>query len=224
MGVAQGWAARGLRRRPRLRGLPRCRASPSRSGRPRPARRPVRSRIPGTHLGGPGPSRGRPHALRRGPSHRTWPRIGPLFVRPLAHASPADRPRPLAVCQKPIAVNPWLRIIAWRWPAPAPRRRLAGAVAACREAIRLNPELSEARSLLVQCYLRVHELDKADTEFQICSASTPPAAKSGSNGTRDRSGRCRGHRLRDESLFRKCHLSPEWGRDRKARGVSPEYR
>ena len=44
------------------------------------------------------------------------------------------------------------------WPA---------AVAACREAIRLNPELFEARSLLVQCYLRAHLPEQADAEFQI---------------------------------------------------------
>ena len=44
------------------------------------------------------------------------------------------------------------------WPA---------AIAACREALRLNPDLFEARSLLVQCYLRSRELDKADAEFQI---------------------------------------------------------
>jgi len=70
--------------------------------------------------------------------------------------------------QKTIAVNPWqsdyhlalagVRGQAGDWP---------GAVAACREAIRLNPELFEARSLLVQCYLRSHEPDKADAEFQI---------------------------------------------------------
>ena len=70
--------------------------------------------------------------------------------------------------QKAIAVNPWrshYRLAlagacyqAGDWP---------GAVAACREAIRLNPELFEARSLLVQCYLRSHEPDKADAEFQV---------------------------------------------------------
>ena len=70
--------------------------------------------------------------------------------------------------QKAIAVNPWrsdYRLAlagvccqAGDWP---------GAVAACREAIRLNPELFEARSLLVQCYLRSREPDKADAEFQI---------------------------------------------------------
>jgi tetratricopeptide (TPR) repeat protein len=43
------------------------------------------------------------------------------------------------------------------WPA---------AVAACREAIRLNPELFEARTLLVRCYLRCHQPQKADAEFQ----------------------------------------------------------
>jgi hypothetical protein len=44
------------------------------------------------------------------------------------------------------------------WPAAA---------AACRDAIRLNPELVEARSLLVQSYLGSHESHKADAEFQV---------------------------------------------------------
>ncbi len=70
--------------------------------------------------------------------------------------------------QKAIAVDPWQSIHRLRlaencyqagdWP---------GAVAACREALRLNPELFEARSLLIQCYLRSREFDKADAEFQI---------------------------------------------------------
>ena len=41
------------------------------------------------------------------------------------------------------------------------------AVAACREAIRLNPDLFEARSLLIRSYLRSREFVKADAEFQI---------------------------------------------------------
>ena len=78
---------------------------------------------------------------------------------------PDSRARPL---QKTIALYPWCsdyRLALARvcrqagdWP---------GAVAACREAIRLNPELFEARSLLVQCCLRSHEPDKADAELQI---------------------------------------------------------
>jgi predicted CXXCH cytochrome family protein len=76
-----------------------------------------------------------------------------------------DRAR--AALQKTIAVSPWrsdyrlgLARICFRagdW---------ATAVAACREAIRLNPELLEARSLLVQCYLRSHEHDRADAELR----------------------------------------------------------
>ena len=71
-------------------------------------------------------------------------------------------------CKKTIAVNPWPSIYrlavahncyrAGDWP---------GAAAACREALRLNPDLVEARSLLVQCYVRSREPDKADAEFQI---------------------------------------------------------
>jgi len=72
-----------------------------------------------------------------------------------------------ATLQRTIAVNPWrsdyrlalvkVCIQAGDWP---------GAIAACREAIRLNPDLVEARSLLVECYLRSGEPAQADAEFQ----------------------------------------------------------
>jgi cytochrome c-type biogenesis protein CcmH/NrfG len=69
--------------------------------------------------------------------------------------------------EKAIAVDPWRseyhRILArvcfrardWR-----------AAVAACREAIRLNPDSLDARSLLVQSYLHSHQPEKADAEFR----------------------------------------------------------
>ena len=41
------------------------------------------------------------------------------------------------------------------------------AIAACRSAIRLNPELFEARALLIQSYLRAREPDKAESELGI---------------------------------------------------------
>jgi tetratricopeptide (TPR) repeat protein len=73
-----------------------------------------------------------------------------------------------AAFQKTIAVNPWssdYHLALARncsrigdWPA---------AIAACREALRLNPELFDARSLLVQCYLWSNQPDKAEAEFQI---------------------------------------------------------
>jgi len=73
-----------------------------------------------------------------------------------------------AALQKTIAINLWkseyrlalARICAQTgdWPA---------AIAACREAIRINPELVEARSLLIQCYLWSNEPDKAESELQI---------------------------------------------------------
>ena len=72
-----------------------------------------------------------------------------------------------AALQEAIDVSPWrsdyrlalARICAQAgdWP---------GAVAACREAIRLNPDLLEARSLLVQCYLRSGASAEADAEFR----------------------------------------------------------
>jgi hypothetical protein len=69
--------------------------------------------------------------------------------------------------QETIAVAPWRsdhRLALARvcsqaedWP---------GAVSACRAALRLNPELLEARSLLIQGYLGSHQPEKADAEFQ----------------------------------------------------------
>jgi Flp pilus assembly protein TadD len=77
------------------------------------------------------------------------------------------RPEPAqAALRKTIAVDPWRSeyhlalaqacTMARDWP---------GAIAACREAIRLNPELIEARSLLVECYLHSHEPENAEAEF-----------------------------------------------------------
>jgi Flp pilus assembly protein TadD len=70
--------------------------------------------------------------------------------------------------QRTIAVDPWrseyhlaLAGACYQtgdWPA---------AVAACREAIRLNPELRAARTLMVRAYLRSHEPEKAESEFQV---------------------------------------------------------
>jgi tetratricopeptide (TPR) repeat protein len=78
------------------------------------------------------------------------------------------------VLQQTIAVNPWRSDFRWAlagvycqtgdWP---------GAVAACREAIRLNPELFEARSLLIQCYLWSNEPDKAAAELQVLLSFYP---------------------------------------------------
>lgn len=72
-----------------------------------------------------------------------------------------------AMLQKTIAVNPWrsdyrlalARICsqAGDWP---------GAIAACREAIQLDPNWSDPRSLLVECFLRANEREKADAEFR----------------------------------------------------------
>jgi Flp pilus assembly protein TadD len=66
-----------------------------------------------------------------------------------------------------IAVNPWrsdYRLALARYSAQA--GDWPGAAEACREAIRLNPELFEARSLLVQGYLRSGAPEQADAEFR----------------------------------------------------------
>ena len=168
MGVAQGWAARGLKASPQvarlaaMQGLPLLEAAV----RDRPDDLSARE-----FLGHTFEILGRPEdalnvfeaVLRVEPSRelvlRSSGRVLTFLGRPeLARSQ----------FQKAIEVNPWrshYRLAlagacsqAGDWP---------GAVAACREAIRLNPELFEARSLLVQCYLRSHEPDKADAEFQI---------------------------------------------------------
>jgi tetratricopeptide (TPR) repeat protein len=76
--------------------------------------------------------------------------------------------------EKAIAIDPWRSDY---------RRELAhvcyqagdwvGAVAACGAAIRLNPELLDARSLLVQVYLRSHQPEQADAEFQTLLSFFP---------------------------------------------------
>ncbi len=75
--------------------------------------------------------------------------------------------RARSVFETAIAVNPWCSDY---------RAALAqvcydsgdwsGAVAACQAAIRLNPELPAARSLLIQSFLRSRQPEKADAELQ----------------------------------------------------------
>jgi len=70
--------------------------------------------------------------------------------------------------RKTIAVNPWrsdYRLALARFTAQA--GDWAGAVAACREAIRLNPDWLDARSFLVECLVHADEPKAADAEFQV---------------------------------------------------------
>jgi tetratricopeptide (TPR) repeat protein len=73
-----------------------------------------------------------------------------------------------AALEKTIAISPWrsdYRLGLAR--VCSQTGDWAGAVAACREAIRLDPESIDARSLLVQCYLQSHEPNRADAELQV---------------------------------------------------------
>ena len=85
--------------------------------------------------------------------------------RLLADLQRLERAR--SVFEKAIAVNPWRSDYR---PALAQvcyeAGDWSGAVAACQAAIRLNPELFAARSLLIQSFLRSHQPEKADAEFQ----------------------------------------------------------
>jgi tetratricopeptide (TPR) repeat protein len=72
-----------------------------------------------------------------------------------------------SVLQTAIALDPWRsKYHAAMAQANAQRGDLPGAIRSCREAIRLNPELLFARSLLVQCYLRSHQTEEANAAFQ----------------------------------------------------------
>jgi tetratricopeptide (TPR) repeat protein len=89
----------------------------------------------------------------------------PYLARTLAGQGRPDLAA--AALRELIAVNPWrseYRLALARNCAQA--RDWPGAVESCREAIRLNPELFEARSLLVLGYLGSGEPDKADAEFR----------------------------------------------------------
>jgi Flp pilus assembly protein TadD len=169
MGVAQGWAVRNLRasspevaKVAATQGLPLLEAAV----RDRPDDLSARESL-GHVLG----ILGRPDDALK--AFEAILRIEPgrelalrAYARVLARLERLDLAR--SAMLKAIAVNPWqsdyhlalasLCYKAGDWPA---------AVAACRDAIRLNPELVEARSLLVQCYLRSREPDKADAEFQL---------------------------------------------------------
>ncbi len=178
MGVAQGWAARNLKASPRIaklaatQGLPLLEAAV----RDRPDDLSAREFLGHIFevLGRPDDALGAfEGVLRIEPNRELALRSsGRLLTR-------LQRPQlARSEFQKAIAVNPWRSLYrlalanacyqAGDWP---------GAVAACREAIRLNPELFEARSLLVQCYLRSREFDKADAEFQILLRFYPASSE-----------------------------------------------
>jgi predicted CXXCH cytochrome family protein len=167
-GVAQGWAARKLKASPQvarlaaMQGLPLLEAAV----RDRPDDLPAREFL-GHVLETLGRLEDALHAFE-----------GVLAIDPRQEVAIRSSGRLLARLQRPelaqaafrtaIAVDPWRSehhmalafscYEAGDWPE---------AVAACREAIRLNPELFAARSLLVRCLLQSREPDKADAEFQV---------------------------------------------------------
>ncbi len=73
-----------------------------------------------------------------------------------------------SVLQKAIAVNPWsLGLSRGDGPGLLPRPAIGPEPSRLAQAaIRLNPELVAARSLLIQGFLRSHQPEKADAEFQ----------------------------------------------------------
>ncbi len=168
MGVAQGWAARNLRASPEvarfaaMHGLPLL----EKAVRDRPDDLAARESL------------GHVFAILGRPEDALHAFEGVLAIEPRRELALRSSGRLLARLKRPdlaraairktIAVDPWrseyhlaLARVCYQagvWPE---------SIAACREAIRLNPELFEARSLLVQCYVRSNEPDKADSEFQV---------------------------------------------------------
>ncbi len=168
MGVAQGWAARNLRASPQvataaaMQGLPLLEAAV----RDRPDDLSARESL------------GHAYAILGRPEDALRAFEAVLVIEPRRELALRSSGRLLArlgrfdlarsALQRTIAVNPWISdyhlalagvcFQAGNWPE---------AIAACRQAIRLNPELVGARSLLVQCYLRSREPDQANPEFQL---------------------------------------------------------
>jgi tetratricopeptide (TPR) repeat protein len=167
LGVASAWIARRLAASPKLARIAAAQAIPLLEAgvRERPDDLPAGSSL-GTALeilGRGGEAlRALEGVLRRNPGDELALRSS---GRLLADLNRPDRAR--AALQRTIAVNPWrpdyrlaLARVCYQagdWPA---------AVAACREAIRLDPNLFEARSLLVEAHLRAGERERADAEFR----------------------------------------------------------
>jgi Flp pilus assembly protein TadD len=167
LGVALGWAARSLTASPQIARLAATQALPLLEAtlRDRPDDLPAREALGHAFrfLDRPQDAlRAFEEVLRREPGAE-WTLLssGRILAR-LQQFGPAR-----SALDKAIAIDPWRSDY---------RRELArvcyqagdwaGAIAACRAAIRLNPELVDARSLLVQVYLRSHQPEKADAEFR----------------------------------------------------------
>lgn len=90
-------------------------------------------------------------------------------------ARAGQRREAIGMWEKAIAVNPWRS----DYHAELARLRMqtadwAGAAASCQNVLRLNPVFLEARRWLVQCHLRLGQLDAARAEFQILLSFDPP--------------------------------------------------
>jgi predicted CXXCH cytochrome family protein len=96
----------------------------------------------------------------------------PSLARVLARLKRPDLSR--QAMQKLIALNPWSSDYQLGLArASMQAEDWQDAIAACRSAIRLNPELFEARALLIQSCLRAREPDKAESELGILGRLYP---------------------------------------------------
>jgi predicted CXXCH cytochrome family protein len=167
MGVAQGWAARYLRASPQLSRLAATQALPllEAAVRDRPDDLAARESL------------GHSLAILDRPEDalRTFERV--LAKEPRRELALRSAGRLLAQLNRPdlareafrktIAVDPWrseYHLTLARVCSQA--GDWAEAIASCLEALRLNPELFEARSFLIESYLRSNQPADADAEFQ----------------------------------------------------------
>ena len=166
LGVALGWAAR-TRNAPQLARVAAAQALPflEEAVRNRPLDLAARESLGHAYrlLDRPEDAlRAFEEVLRIDPGHELTLRSTGLLQAGLQRLESAH-----SVLQKAIAINPWCSDYraafaqvcyqADDWP---------GAIAACHSAIRLNPELTATRSLLIQSFLRSHQPENADAEFR----------------------------------------------------------
>lgn len=168
IGVAQGWAARGLKSSPQVAKLAAIQALPLLESAVREHPDDLDAR---EFLG---------HALeilgRGEDAVRSFEEI--TRIEPNRELALRSAGRLLMSLHRPelarkkfesaIAINPWRAHYRLAHAnACSQAREWQAALAACQDALRLNPEMIEARSLLIKCYLQSHQSEPADAEFQI---------------------------------------------------------
>ena len=133
LGVALGWAARSQNSSQRAKSAATLALPLLEAAVREPSRRPARLRVSGTRLSSAGPPRGRASRLRRGPPHRTGPRVdppdhGPSSGQPATVRARAAGPRKRRSPSIPgarITARPWHRSATTPAIGPEPSRHAA---------------------------------------------------------------------------------------------------